>query len=76
MPTVKGGNARGVGQTHQSGQHTKDQIREQMAPELGRDDLKGAFAGNENEGKGTGEKHSTNVKSRSTMASREKTPKR
>ena len=75
MPTVKGGNTRGVGQTHQSGQHTKDQISQVMAPELGRDDLKGAFAGKENEGKHTGKKHSTNVKSRSTIASRQKTPK-
>lgn len=75
MPTVKGGNTRGVGQTHQSGQHTKDQIRQQMAPELGRDDLKGAFAGDENETHSSDKKHSTSLKSRDTIASREKTPK-
>ncbi len=76
MPTVKGGNVRGVGQSKQSGQHTEEQIKEKMAPSLARDDLRGAFAGNENEGRGTGEKHSTSVKSRNTIASREKTPKR
>ena len=49
MPNVKGGNTRGVGQSHQSGYHTKEQIKQTMNPEHARDDLKGAFAGKENE---------------------------
>lgn len=75
MPTVKGGNARGVGQSKQAGYHDKEQIVEKMNQAHARDDLKGAFAGNENEHKGAGEKHSTNVKSRNTIASKQKTPK-
>ena len=75
MPTVKGGNVRGVGQSKQAGYHDKEQIAKTMNPAHARDDLKGAFAGNENEAKGAGDKHSTNVKSRNTNASKQKTPK-
>ena len=74
MPTVKGGNARSNGQSKHSGSHSKEQIKQTMAPEFARDDLKGAFAGKENE-KSIGEKHSTNLKSRITRASKSKTPK-
>ena len=75
MPTVKGGNARGVGQSKQAGYHDKGQIQQTMPEALGRDDVSGAFAGVENEGKHSGAKHSTNVKNRRTKASSEKTPK-
>ena len=75
MPTVRGGNARGIGQSKQSGYHSKEQINQTMNPAHARDDLTGAFAGEENEGKFSREKHSTNVKSRNTKQSKEKTPK-
>lgn len=75
MPTVRGG-----GRVTQGGYQTKEEIDKTHMPSKARDDLKQAFAGEENE---TAEKdpkstrmHSTNVKSRKTRQSREKTPKR
>lgn len=66
---------RGVGQSKQAGYHDRDQIKKTMRPEHARDDLQGAFAGDENETPQSGEKHSTNVKSRETEHSKQKTPK-
>jgi hypothetical protein len=75
MPTVRGGNTRGVGHSKQAGYHDSAQIKKTMKPVYARDDLDGAFAGEENEAKFSREKHSTNVKSRKTKHSKEKTPK-
>lgn len=75
MPTVRGGNTRGVGQSHQAGYHDKDQMKRSEKHAFPRDDLDGAFAGEENEGKFSREKHSTNVKSRNRKAMTDKTPK-
>lgn len=75
MPTVRGGNTRGVGQSHQAGYHDSSQIKKTQKEDYARDDLDGAFAGEENEGKFSREKHSTNVKSRKSKHSADKTPK-
>ena len=65
------------------GQHTKDDINKILRPTKARDNIKAAFAGQENKGPAGHQKtktefyaHSTNVKSRVTDASKEKTPKR
>lgn len=77
MPTVKGGTTRGVGQSKQSGYHTKEQIEQTSRPARARDNVSGAFAGNENEAFEDAEnkEHSTSVKSRDRKAMSEKTPK-
>lgn len=68
---------------HRNGQHTKDDINKMLRPAKARDNIKAAFAGNENKGPARNQKktsglqdHSTNVKSRVTDASKAKTPKR
>ena len=59
------------------GAHSRDDINKMQGPAIPRDDLKGAFAGKENNGAtGTkGEKHSTHLKSRNTKKSKGKIPK-
>lgn len=54
--------------------HTNDVIRKIQGPAFARDNLRGAFAGKENMNK-KNDLHSTHVKSRKTLQSREKTPK-
>ena len=62
-----------------AGAHTADQINKIQRPAKARDDLKGAFAGDENNGSSQRQDlnhiHSTNLKSRSTKQSKGKTPK-
>jgi hypothetical protein len=75
MPTV-----RRPGQTNQRSYQTLDQIERTHRPSFARDDISQAYAGDENSGPFGDQKasteHSTNVKSRKTAKSREKTPKR
>ncbi len=62
-----------------SGQHSKQDLKRTSPSALARDDLSSAFAGKENNGQpGLNKDHkkSTNVKSRQTKQSKEKTPKR
>lgn len=54
--------------------HTRKQINEIQRPALARDDLRGAFAGKENQSEGN-QQRSTSVKSRKTESSKVKTPK-
>jgi len=67
-------------QIQRAGARTRNQILKVQRPALARDDLREAFAGDENEfarkPKDATRLHSTNVKSRKRRASREKTPKR
>ncbi len=68
------------GQTPQQSTHDKTQMETMHRPDRARDDLKGAFAGDENENESAHGKHGehgrdTNVKSRKTKASKERTPK-
>lgn len=60
-----------------SGVHTKADILKVERPALARDDLRGAYAGKENaaQAKGSGRKHSTNVKARLTKQSKYRVPK-
>lgn len=57
---------------------TKQAINKVARDAKARDNISNAFAGNENNGpkRSNNHKHSTNVKSRKTDASRGKTPKR
>lgn len=73
MATVKSG-----GQTPQGGYQTEKQMKETHPKDRPRDDLREAFAGDENEGP-TGhhkseDRHSTKLRSRKTEASKQKTP--
>ncbi len=64
-------------QVVRKGQHTKADINKVMRPAKARDNIKAAFAGNENKGPAGNKKtssHSTNVKSRSTEKSKTRTP--
>lgn len=70
MPTVsKGGHGNHSGQTNQNSEHTKEQILQRERAGLARDDLKGAYAGDQNEAKFHREDHITNEKARSTKKS-------
>ncbi len=71
-------NVRGRGHSPQSGYQTRDQIKQSHGKGIPRDDLREAFAGDENKGPASNEKddvlRSTHVKSRKTEKSKEKTP--
>ncbi len=75
MPTVKG-----KGQVPRAGYQDRSDIESTHRADLPHDDLRGAFAGNENKGVSSKAKkniqHSTNVKSRKTQNSKAKTPVR
>ena len=69
MPTVaKGGHGNHSGQTNQNSEHTKEQVAERARPSFARDDLKGAYAGNQNEAEHS-EDHATHLKARRTKKS-------
>lgn len=65
-------------QVVRQGQHTRSDIKKTSRPALARDDLREAFAGDENKGpakdKKASDSHSTNVKSRITEKSKTRTP--
>ena len=63
-------------QVGKNNSHTRGEINKMHAPDHARDDLSEAFAGDENHAKHGGATHSTNVKSRVTEHSKDKTPKR
>ncbi|MES2964161.1 MAG: hypothetical protein V4760_09750 [Bdellovibrionota bacterium] len=68
------------GQTHHQSTHDKAQMAKMHPQERARDDLKGAFAGDQNENESAhaphGEHgHDTHVKSRNTKESKTRTPK-
>ena len=69
---------RGAPQHHNSNK-TRAEISKSHRADKPRDDLSGAFAGDENEGPAKDPKsdhaHSTNVKSRNNDQSKDKTPK-
>ncbi len=71
---------RSSGRVKKSGQRNQQDIKKVMLQAIPRDDLDNAFAGRENNGPtqmGTkSQLHSTNVKSRTSKASKFKTPKR
>lgn len=76
MPTVRSGG----GQTRRAGYHNSGDIKKTMKPVYARDDINQAFAGEENNGPMGHQKddveHSTNIKSRKTKKSKERTPLR
>lgn len=75
MATVRGsGNGHMSGQVNRSSTHNDSDVRQMQREAMARDDLKGAYAGTENEAKFSREKHSTNVKARSTKKSKDRTP--
>ena len=75
MPTVQGGkNGHTGGQVTRNSEHIDTDINQMQRPAKARDDLQGAYAGTENEAKFSREKHSTNVKGRSTKKSKDRTP--
>lgn len=63
-------------QIKRRGEHNKADVKRTLRPSFARDDLTGAFAGEENIKDGTGQKerHSTNVKSRKSVKSKTRTP--
>ncbi len=75
MPNVRPGH-----QVSRGGYHTKGEIIKTQRPAFPRDDIKQAYAGEENEGpfsdSKTDHSHSTNVKSRVTEKSKTRTPMR
>lgn len=76
MPNVRPNQPRTFGKSHS---HTGEEISKIMKPAMARDDLRAAFAGDENKGPKKlmkSESHSTNVKSRKTEKSKAKTPVR
>ncbi len=82
MPTVRPGQGhKGAHNGHIAGQivrnstHDSQDIHQMEHDDRARDNLKGAFAGDQNEAKFHREDHATNVKSRKTKHSAEKTPK-
>lgn len=81
MATVQSGHSVGHSNGHQGGQvvrgstHDAHDIHEMQRDARARDDIKGAFAGNENEAKFKREDHPTKLKSRKTKKSAERTPK-
>lgn len=75
MPNVKGGS-----QVNRAGYHNSGDFKKTHKPEYARDDINQAFAGDENAGPFGDSKedsaHSTNVKSRKTEKSKDRTPER
>lgn len=70
MPSVsKGGHGHQNGQTNQNSEHTKEQILQRERAGLARDNLSGAYAGDQNEAKFHREDHPTNLKARDTKKS-------
>lgn len=68
------------GQLNHQGSHDKNHMEKMHRQDRARDDLKGAFAGDQNENESPHAKHGehgrdTNVKSRNTKASKTRTPK-
>lgn len=75
MATVQGkGNGHMSGQVQRNSTHTDQDINHMQREAKARDDLKGAYAGTENEAKFSREKHSTNVKARTTKKSKDRIP--
>jgi hypothetical protein len=82
MPTVRPGQGhKGAGNGHIAGQvvrnstHIDTDAAQMHHDAFGRDDLKGAYAGKQNEAKFHREDHATNVKGRSTKKSKTREPK-
>ncbi len=77
MPTVsKGGRGQQQGQTNQNSEHTKEQTAQRVGDGFPRDDISGAYAGNQHESKKFNtEEHATHLKARKTKEGREKSPK-
>ena len=82
MPTVRPGHGhKGASNGHMAGQvvrnstHNDTDARQMHHDDFGRDDLKGAYAGDQNEAKFHREDHATHLKARNTKKSKEKTPK-
>jgi hypothetical protein len=63
-----------AGQIVRGSTHDERDIYESQRDERARDDLKGAYAGNQNEAKFHREDHATNVKARKTKKSSTRTP--
>jgi hypothetical protein len=63
-----------AGQIVRGSTHDERDIHESQRDERARDDLKGAYAGNQNEAKFHREDHVTNVKARKTKKSSTRTP--
>ena len=65
-----------------TGQHTREDINKIQRDDKARDNIKAAYSGNENNGPAKDPKseqehqHSSNVKSRNTLKSRDRVPKR
>ncbi len=75
MPTVsKGGRGHQNGQTNQNSEHTKEQTAQRVGEGLPRDDLRGAYAGDQNETGPNTEEHATHLKARHTKKSKDRTP--
>jgi hypothetical protein len=82
MPTVRPGhghkgasNGHIAGQVVRSSEHSAADNRQSHHDDFARDDLKGAYAGNQNESKFQTEEHATKLKARKTKNSATKTPK-
>lgn len=63
-------------QVPRSGIHSNVDRKTSAQEDLARDDIDEAFAGDENEGRGHGVAHGTNLKSRATMKSKTRIPVR
>lgn len=81
MPTVNGGHGhKGSQNGHQGGQivrnstHNESDIHAMQHDDHARDNLKGAYAGEQNEAKFHREDHPTNLKARKTKKSATRTP--
>ena len=71
MPTVsKGGRGHQQGQTNQNSEHTKEQTAQRIGDGFARDDVMGAYAGNQNEKGSHTEDHATHLKARKTKDKR------
>lgn len=76
MPTLNnaGKNGHQGGQVVRNSEHKDTDINQMHGKTKARDDLYGAYAGTENEAKFSREKHSTNVKARTTKKSKDRIP--
>lgn len=81
MPTVRPGqghkgahNGHIAGQVVRNSTHEDHDIHQMQTNDYARDNLKGAYAGDQNEAKFHREDHATNVKARKTKKSSTRTP--
>lgn len=82
MPTVRPGqghkgahNGHIAGQVVRNSTHEENDIHQMQHDDYARDNLKGAYAGDQNEAKFHREDHPTNTKARKTKKSATRTPK-